>query len=104
MKNSSKSMTVAGIMSGTSADGIDVALVRISPPRPFGTSPRDVPRLRLLGHIALAYPAAVRKRVLQAMNAPEISVAELSQLHWRLGQLYADAVERALKNIRCDWT
>ncbi len=90
-------MTVAGIMSGTSADGIDVALVRISPHRPSATKQRDVPRLRLLGHVAMAYPAAVRKRVLQAMNAPDISVAELSQLHWRLGQLYADAVERALK-------
>ena len=89
-----QAMTVAGIMSGTSADGIDVALVRINPPAQV--TPYSVPRLRLLAHIAVPYPAAVRKRVLQAMNGKNESVAELSQLHWRLGQLYADVVERAL--------
>jgi anhydro-N-acetylmuramic acid kinase len=87
-----RTMTVAGIMSGTSADGIDVALVRITPPRRAGT----VPGLRLLAHHAVRYPAAIRKCVLHAMNAKDISVAELSRLHWRLGQLYADAVEQTL--------
>jgi anhydro-N-acetylmuramic acid kinase len=90
-----QAMTVAGIMSGTSADGIDVALVRISPPSRNISS--DVPSLQLLAHVAMPYPAAVRKRVLQTMNGECESVAGLSQLHWRLGQLYADAVERALR-------
>lgn len=90
-------MTVAGIMSGTSADGIDVALVRIAPATRTTAASLDVPRLRLLGHVAVPYPAAVRKRVLQAMNAQDESVAELSRLHWRLGQIYADAVQLALK-------
>ena len=86
-----RALTVAGIMSGTSADGVDVALVRITPARNS-----DFPHLRLLAHVALRYPAAVRKRVLQVMNAPAESVADLSRLHWRLGQLYASSVERAL--------
>lgn len=86
-----RALTVAGIMSGTSADGVDVALVRITPARNS-----DFPHLRLLAHVALPYPAAVRKRVLQVMNAPAESVADLSRLHWRLGQLYASSVERAL--------
>jgi len=88
-------MTVAGIMSGTSADGIDVALVRISPSRRVGI--REVPRLRLLAHVAVPYPAAVRKRVLQMMNASCESIAEMSLLNWRLGQIYADAVQTALQ-------
>ena len=90
----SRAMTVAGIMSGTSADGIDVAFVKITGPR----NSRDLlPRLRLLAHVAVPYPAAVRKRILQMMNADAASVANMSRLHWRLGQLYADAVKFALK-------
>ena len=90
----SRPLTVAGIMSGTSADGIDVALVRIAPPR----GPQsDLPHLRLLAHEAVPYPAAIRRHILQMMNAECASVAEMSRLHWRLGQLYADAVELALK-------
>ncbi|MGB8480266.1 MAG: anhydro-N-acetylmuramic acid kinase [Acidobacteriaceae bacterium] len=90
----SGAMTVAGIMSGTSADGIDVALVRINVRR---NSHNHLPQLRLLAHVAVPYPAGVRKRILQMMNADDASVAELARLHWRLGQLYADAVKLALK-------
>lgn len=83
-------MTVAGIMSGTSADGIDVALVRITPSGP-------VPKIKLLAHHAVAYSAPLRKAVLAAMNAPQTSTAELARLNWRLGIAYADAVRAALK-------
>jgi anhydro-N-acetylmuramic acid kinase len=90
-----QTMTVAGVMSGTSADGIDVALVRIAPSRLLGNP--ELPKVRLLAHAAVPYPAAVRKRVLEAMNGENESVRELSRLHWRLGELYAKAIETALK-------
>lgn len=83
-------MTVAGIMSGTSADGIDVALVRI-----VATTP--TPRIKLLAHYAADYPAALRKAVVASMNASRISTAELARLNWRLGIAYAEAVRNALK-------
>jgi anhydro-N-acetylmuramic acid kinase len=82
-------MIVAGIMSGTSADGIDVAFCRIRMGR------EDTPKLQLLHHAAIPYSPAVRRAVLAAMDSPSIAVAELSRLHWRLGALYADAVEQA---------
>ena len=50
-------MIVAGIMSGTSADGIDVALVRL---RAGGS---DYPKLELLAHEAFPYPTPLRKAV-----------------------------------------
>jgi anhydro-N-acetylmuramic acid kinase len=83
-------MTVAGIMSGTSADGIDVVLVRITPAAPS-------PKLKLIAHHAVEYPATLRKAVLAAMDAPQISTAELARLNWRLGVAYAEAVRDALK-------
>lgn len=85
-----RAMTVAGIMSGTSADGVDVALVRVTPGAP-------VPRIKLLAHHGVAYPAALRKAVLAAMNAPRTSTAELARLNWRLGIAYAEAVRAALQ-------
>lgn len=84
-----KSMIVAGIMSGTSADGIDVAIVRIA------TGPNG-PRLKLLAHHAERYPAKLRTAVLAAMNATSTSAAELARLHWRLGLAYAESVTAAV--------
>jgi anhydro-N-acetylmuramic acid kinase len=79
-------MLVLGMMSGTSADGIDVALVKIAPVK-------GGPKLTLLAHEGFRYPAALRKAVLAAMNAKSTSTAELARLNWRLGIAYADAVK-----------
>lgn len=78
-------MIVAGVMSGTSADGINVALVRVMG-RGFRT------RFELLAHREYPYPAAVRKAVLCAMNAKSASVANLARLNFVLAELYAEAV------------
>lgn len=85
-----KPMVVAGVMSGTSADGVDVALVRIRPGRSG-----EPPRMKLLGHTHSAYPARLRSAVLAAMDAPSIATAELARLHWRLGEVYAAAIQHA---------
>jgi anhydro-N-acetylmuramic acid kinase len=76
---------VAGVMSGTSADGINVALVRIT-----GRALRT--RLELLAHDEFPYPPAVRRAVLAAMNAESARVADLARLNFLLGELYADAI------------
>lgn len=86
-------MIVAGVMSGTSADGVNVAIVRC-----LGRGLRT--RFEVLSHQEFAYPATVRRAVLQAMNAPGASVADLSRLNFLLGEVYADAVLRAQKRAR----
>ncbi|HEY6253975.1 MAG TPA: anhydro-N-acetylmuramic acid kinase [Candidatus Angelobacter sp.] len=80
-------MIVAGVMSGTSADGIDVALVRVLG-RGFNL------RLKLLTHEHFSYPVAVRDAILQAMNSMHASVADLSRLNFLLGDLYAEAIRK----------
>jgi anhydro-N-acetylmuramic acid kinase len=79
-------MIVAGVMSGTSADGINVALVRISSQAKAG------PKLKLLGHAEFPYPPKVRSAVLAAMNSTKASVADLARLNFLLAELYAEAV------------
>lgn len=78
-------------MSGTSADGVDVALVRIAPRTTRAARQPDV-QLKLLAHRAFPFPRALRHAVLSAMDARSISAAELARLNWRLGLAYAEAV------------
>jgi anhydro-N-acetylmuramic acid kinase len=82
-------------MSGTSADGINVALMRIQ-----GRGFRS--RFELLAHYQFPYPANVRRAVLATMNASSASVADLSRLHFLLGELYADAVRAAQRRARLE--
>ncbi len=86
LPQSGKPMIVGGVMSGTSADGADVALVRIT------QSKRQATKLKYLGHVSFAYPKKLREAVLAAMDAPSISTADLARLHWRLGEFYGDAI------------
>lgn len=88
---------VAGVMSGTSADGINVALARIQ-----GRGVRS--RVELLAHYEFPYPERVRKVVLATMNAGSASVADLARLNFLLGNLYADAVRAAQRraHVECE--
>jgi anhydro-N-acetylmuramic acid kinase len=91
------SMTVAGIMSGTSADGIDVAFTRITSEE----NDAQVPAVKLLAHAGFPFPPALRRAVLAAMNAEAIATAELARLNWRLGQAYSEALTLALQRHPC---
>ncbi|HTR24995.1 MAG TPA: anhydro-N-acetylmuramic acid kinase [Terriglobales bacterium] len=105
-------MIVAGVMSGTSADGINVAIVRMGDGASSGHPSRRKP-LRgrghlhhtsvahaILAHEEFSFPARVRRAVLAAMNAEAASVADLARLNFLLGELYASAVARTALNAR----
>jgi anhydro-N-acetylmuramic acid kinase len=86
-------MLVLGLMSGTSADGIDVALARISGAPPNLSA-------KLLNHASLNYPPAVRKEILRVAEQQSMSAGQLSQLNFRLGEIFADAALTACRRFR----
>ena len=89
----SKPLFVLGLMSGTSADGIDVVLARISGAPPHLNA-------KLLGHTSFNFPPALRKEILRVAEQQPISAGELSQLNFRLGRIYADAALAACRKFK----
>jgi anhydro-N-acetylmuramic acid kinase len=99
------SMIIAGVMSGTSADGINVALVRFASSdkgRARGPSPHEhtYSDFTLLAHEAYPFPAPVRRAILAMMNAELAHVADLARLNFLLGELYAEAVAKTARKYR----
>jgi anhydro-N-acetylmuramic acid kinase len=88
-----KSMLVLGLMSGTSADGIDVALARIS-----GAPPHV--HAKFIGHTSRAFPEALRKEILRIAEQHPVTAGELSQLNFRLAESFADAALTACRKFR----
>jgi anhydro-N-acetylmuramic acid kinase len=75
-------------MSGTSLDGIDVAIVDIAGQR-----------IRTVAFHSTPYPEPVRKAILGVSNATT-TTGQIARLHIRLGQLYARAVQETIRRGR----
>src|SRR6266478_6257529 len=86
-------MLVLGLMSGTSADAIDVALARISGAPPSLNA-------KLLGHTSVKFPRALRAEILRVAEQQAISAGQLSQLNFRLGGVFAGAALAACRKFR----
>ncbi len=87
------SSLVLGLMSGTSADAIDVALARVS-----GAAPRL--NAKLLNHTSITFPLQLRKEILRVAEQQLISAGNLSQLNFRLGATFAEAALTACRRFR----
>jgi anhydro-N-acetylmuramic acid kinase len=80
------STRVIGLISGTSVDGIDAALVEIS-----GTE-LDL-RVELLAGATYPYPTELRERILAVGAGVAISMAELAEIDDAIAQVFAQAAQ-----------
>ncbi|MGE5478955.1 MAG: anhydro-N-acetylmuramic acid kinase [Chloroflexota bacterium] len=89
MRDASGSMRALGIMTGTSMDGIDLALCEFSGELPH-------PSLELIEYLELPYPQALRESILGMLNSGS-TLREISRLNFALSQMYAQAVDAFCK-------
>ena len=83
-------MRVAGIMSGTSLDGIDVAIVDLRGAHISTVAARSFP-----------FPEKVRAAILAVSNTTT-NTAAIARLNFQLGEVYARAVKNACRAARVD--
>ena len=86
---------VVGLISGTSADGIDAALVEFPPVQAAEQ------KLRVVDFVSAPYPVEVREKV-YAAAADALTVREVARLNTRIGELFADAALQVLDGRPCD--
>jgi anhydro-N-acetylmuramic acid kinase len=85
-----------GLMSGTSLDGIDAALVRIEPRA--GSYALDLVRFA-----TFAYEPALKEDLLAALPPNAGSIAAIARLHNALGHAYARAAREICRGERLDF-
>ena len=74
-------MRVVGLMSGTSADGVDAAVVEI-----------DRGKVRLLAFETFAYPASLQREILGLSRPESARLDDICHYNFVLGEVFADAV------------
>ena len=90
-----------GLISGTSADGIDAALVEFDePPRAHSDSTTRTP-LHVVAVKTYAYPPALRDRVLALARADAaVALDDFGHLDVEIGECFADAALALLREAR----
>jgi len=70
-----------------------------STPRSLDSGAPPHLNIKLLGHVKQNFPPSIRKEILRVAEQKPLAPGEFSQLHARLGNLYADAALSACKKL-----
>jgi anhydro-N-acetylmuramic acid kinase len=85
-----KNRFAVGLISGTSMDGVDAALVEIR-------GPADRPRVKLRAFTTLAYPDWLRARLLDIASQNRTTAGEISTCNFKVGESFAIAAKKVLE-------
>jgi anhydro-N-acetylmuramic acid kinase len=85
-------MRIAGIMSGTSLDGIDVAIIDI-------TGSGFKAKINVLTSHSVPYPRQIREALLSVSNT-STQTGDISRLNFLLGELYVEALEETVERAQ----
>ena len=88
-------MFAVGLMSGTSLDGIDAALVEIN-----GQGKNT--KVNLIEFMTLSLPSDVKEEIKAACSEEKSSVDLICSLNFKLGYLFADATKKVCKKAGMD--
>ena len=79
-------MRVAGLMSGTSADGVDAAIIDI-----------NKNKVNVLAFDTFAYSPELRRSILQLCGSASCNVADICHFNFVLGEVFAESVIKLCK-------
>jgi anhydro-N-acetylmuramic acid kinase len=83
---------VIGIMSGTSLDGVDVALIKLEGNSTFS-------KIELIGFLEYPFPKGVKEKLLKNSTKETSNVEDLSQLNFLIPNIYLDAIKNLCNDL-----
>ncbi|MDO8301799.1 MAG: anhydro-N-acetylmuramic acid kinase [Sedimentisphaerales bacterium] len=96
---SKPTLRVAGLMSGTSVDGVDVAIIDytwVAQPKQ-SVAVVSSPVLQILAFETFSYSAALRKSILKLFNPETARIEDICHLNFAIGEVFAEAVIKLCK-------
>lgn len=89
-KRADRTYHVIGLMSGTSGDGVDAALVRIDPPVEGSVRPQ----VKALAYETFPYDAELQAELFPLFDVTTAKVDRICAMNVRLGEAFAEAARR----------
>ncbi len=83
------SLRIAGLMSGTSADGVDVAIIDFA-----------IDALKVLAFDTYPYPPSISKAIAKLFSDEKTTVSDICHLNFVIGEVFADAVLKLCRKSR----